>query len=345
MRVAVVHNQPRACAAADEADVLVQVEAVAAALSAAGHEVDRIPCGLDLGALAARLTAAPPDVVFNLAEGLEGHERLCAVVPSFLDALGIPYTGNSAEAIFLTGNKLIAKDRLTAAGLPTPPAPARWPALPGGARSTGFVPGRYILKPVWEHGSVGMEDDVVVEASTLPDLEARLASLGERTGRACFAEAFVAGRELNVALLAGGDDGAGPEVLPPAEIDFSAFPPDKPRIVGWAAKWDEGSFEYHHTPPTFSFGADDRALLAEAARLAEACWAAFDLSGYVRVDFRFDAAGRPFILEVNTNPCLSPDAGFAAAVGQAGLTFEGAIDRIVHAALANRGTPAAVTST
>jgi D-alanine-D-alanine ligase len=167
-----------------------------------------------------------------------------------------------------------------------------------------------------------MADDVVVDAARREELLAALAALHERSGRDCFAEAFVAGRELNLSLLAG-------EVLPPAEIDFAAYPEGKPRIVGWAAKWDEGSFEYHHTPRRFDFPAADEALLAELAHLARACWRLFALAGYARVDFRVDGGGRPHILEVNTNPCLSPDAGFAAAVERAGLAYETAIARIV----------------
>lgn len=345
MKVAILFNEPRAGAAADEADVLVQVESVARALAAWGHSIERIACGLDLGSLAARLASSPPDLVFNLVEGLAGHDRLSSVVPSLLDALGIPYTGSGTEAIFLTTNKLLAKERLAAAGLPTPAVPARWPMAVTGEPSARdipaqlFVPGRYILKPVWEHGSLGMEDGAVIDAKALAELVRALTELGEQTGRACFAEAYVAGRELNLSLLAGA--ATEPDVLPPAEIDFSAYPPGKPHIVGWAAKWDEGSFEYHHTPRRFAFPAEDRHLLAELGRLARACWSLFALGGYARVDFRVDPAGRPFILEVNTNPCLSPDAGFAAAIAEAGISYEAAIGRIVAGATTGRPVLAA----
>jgi len=337
LKIAILFNEPRAGAAADEADVLVQVKAVEAALDLGGHEVERVPCGLDLGALVSRLAVAPPDLVFNLTEGLAGHDRLIAVVPSLLDSLAIPYTGSSAEAIFVTTNKLLTKERLAAAGLPTPATPAQWPPRSHGASSPPFVPGRYILKPVWEHGSAGMEDDLVVDARKRGDLERRLAALGESTGRTYFSEAFVDGREINLTMLAGAgvepgaDQATEPIMLPAAEIDFSAFPAGKPRIVGWAAKWDEGSFEYHHTPGRFAFPESDRPLLAELESLARACWDVFGLAGYARVDFRVDGAGRPYILEVNSNPCLSPDAGFAAAVVEAGLAYEAGIARVVSA--------------
>lgn len=341
MRVTILYNEPTIWAAAEEADVLAQVEAVATSLEANGYTVDRLACGLDLQAVADGLNADPPDLAFNLVEGLGGHDRLYAAVPALLDALGIPYTGSSAEAIFITTNKLIAKERLAAAGLPTPAVPVRWPEPLGDPQRglSPFAPGRYICKPVWEHASLGMVDDVVVSTASRKRLLARLVELGERTGREYFAEAFIAGRELNISVC---DDGTGkPVVLPPAEIDFSAFPRGKPRIVGWAAKWDESSFECQHTPRRFDFAESDAPLLAEVKSLALACWRLFGLSGYARVDFRVDAAGRPFILEVNTNPCLTGDAGFPAAAEQAGLPFDDAIGRIVAAVPVRRRALAA----
>src|ERR1051325_4681911 len=112
MRVTILYNEPTIWAAAEEADVLDQVEVVAGVLVAKGYEVDRLACGLDLQAVSDALSADPPDLAFNLVEGLGGHDRLYAAGPALLEALGIPYTGNSAEAIFITTNKLIAKERL-----------------------------------------------------------------------------------------------------------------------------------------------------------------------------------------------------------------------------------------
>jgi D-alanine-D-alanine ligase len=121
--------------------------------------------------------------------------------------------------------------------------------------------------------------------------------------------------------------------LPPAEIEFINFATGKPRIVGHDAKWNESTMEYINTPRRFDFPLADRALLDELEALARRCWAAFDLHGYARVDFRVDNDGQPWILEVNANPCLSPDAGFAAALQQADLSFTDAVERIIADAL------------
>lgn len=63
-------------------------------------------------------------------------------------------------------------------------------------------------------------------------------------------------------------------------------------------------------------------------------WDLFGLSGYARVDFRVDAAGAPWVLEVNTNPCLAPDAGFAAAAAQAGITYDALVAHLLAVARA-----------
>jgi D-alanine-D-alanine ligase len=103
-----------------------------------------------------------------------------------------------------------------------------------------------------------------------------------------------------------------------------------PKIVDYRAKWDETAYAYHHTPRTFDFDPNDFPLLETLKMLSLECWKCFGLSGYARVDFRVDSANAPWVLEVNANPCLSPDAGFAAALDQAGISFETAVDRIIE---------------
>ena len=88
------------------------------------------------------------------------------------------------------------------------------------------------------------------------------------------------------------------------------------------------------TPPrSFQFPPEDSPLLDRMADLAKRCWHLFGLHGYARVDFRVDHDNNPWILEVNANPCLSPDAGFAATAARAGLPFGEVVERIVNETL------------
>ncbi len=306
MRIVVSHVRISEDAPKDEQDTLIQAAAVAQALNNLGFESRLVPFSSDLEKSIQELRDAGPDLIFNLVESLNGSGRLIHVAPALFDYLKIPYTGASSEAIVLTSNKLLAKKLLRLAGVAT----ADW--APAG--STIEFAGPYLLKSVWEHASIGLDDHCL--ASDQVELTKLL------TGRASlqevFIERYIEGREFNLSILAGR---AGPRVLPPAEIRFD-FPPQKARIVGYRAKWDESSFEYQHTSRSFDFGPEDRALLDKLERIALKCWRLFDLRGYARVDFRIDNEGCPWVLEINSNPCISPDSGFVAAAEKAGLNYE-----------------------
>ena len=114
-------------------------------------------------------------------------------------------------------------------------------------------------------------------------------------------------------------------------MTFVDFPPDRPRILGWEAKWDQSSFAYRNTVRVFLDDAESE-LTEELARIARRAWTACGLAGYGRVDIRLDDDGTPCVLEVNANPCISPDAGFAAATAAAGIEPTEVVRRILTAA-------------
>jgi D-alanine-D-alanine ligase len=330
MRIAIVHDSIGASAAPDARDVIVQADAVTQALEALGHTVLRVSCGLDLSAVQNVLQRENIKMVFNLVESIEGCGRLIHLLPFCLDAMAIPYTGASAEAMLLTSNKTMSKAWMAAAGIPTPAWIGTWPPADDGRKKQGQESGTWIIKSVWEHASIGLGAHSLIENAGPQTLPPLLESRAGQLGGACFAERFIPGREFNISLLAGCD---APEVLPPAEIVFEGFSGYMPRIVDYRAKWDPTAFEYHHTPRRFAFDPADRALLARLKDLSLRCWHHFGLDGYARVDFRVDTAGDPWVLEINANPCLSTDAGFAAALDQAGIAYPDAIARILAPAM------------
>ncbi len=337
MRVAVLHDDIPHGAAPDCADVLVQADTVSGALERLGHDVLHWPCTLNLAALRRQIEAKSPDVAFNLVESINGRGSLIHLPPFCLEAWGILYTGAPAAAILETSNKIMAKERMIAAGLPTPPwegpVPGRRLADSSYFGQTGSPEeaSTWIIKSVWEHASIGLDASGLVR-QTRSGIRSLLPSRAKNLGGTCFAEIYIHGREFNLSLLAGP---RGPEVLPPSEILFVGFPPEKPKIVDYRAKWDENSYAFHHTPRRFDFNGRDADLLQELKDLALTCWHVFGLAGYARVDFRVDEAGRPWILEINANPCLSTDAGFAAAAARAGLTTDDVVSRILESAMAD----------
>lgn len=339
MRIAVVHNAVTDQSTPDERDVLEQADAVYAALNRLGHQPILLACTLDLAAVQNRLNEIQPDIVFNLVESLNGQGRLIHLFPALLDVMATPYTGSETQALYFTSHKILAKRRMREAKLPTPPWIGPYPsdkavhdeskdaARPTTAKDRRI---RWIVKSVWEHASVGLNEAELALSENADQVRNLLPKRASQLGGACFAEAYIEGREFNLSILAGPD---GPQVLAPAEIVFEDYPDDKLRIVGYRAKWEKESYEYNHTPRRFDFPPQDIPLLRKLEKIAKRCWQVFGLGGYVRVDFRVDAGSQPWILEINTNPCLSPDAGFAAALKQSGLSFTEAVNRIVTAAL------------
>jgi D-alanine-D-alanine ligase len=308
----------------DQRDALVQAEAIGTALGELGWESMRLGFSLDFKTVMEALADAAPAFVFNLVESVGGQGRLIFLAPTLLEVLGIPYTGSGTDALYLTSNKMLAKRIMTAQGLPTPKAFSFQEAA---AAAVHPLEGEYIVKSIWEHASLGLDENAILRPVDSRALSDAIRARSEDSGGEWFAEAFVEGREFNISLLAGE---RGPEVLPHAEIRFEAFPPGKRRLVDYRAKWEEDSFEFQNTPRCFDFPPGDRGLLDRLSDLSLRCWRIFDLRGYARVDFRVDASGRPWILEVNANPCLSPDAGLAAAAARAGLSFAVVISRIVQ---------------
>jgi D-alanine-D-alanine ligase len=301
----------------DERDTLRAAQAVRGALRRLGHEARVARLAPDLATLDA-LTAAPPALVFNLVEAIGGDGRAATATPGLLAERGLRFTGCGPEAERHCADKPTMKRRMAALGLPTPD----WCETGRGLREAPCV----IVKACAEHASIGLDAGSVVTGDRAAD---EIRSRARRFGTDFFAETFVDGREFNVALL----DGA---VLPAAEILFDAFPRGRPRIVDYEAKWIEGAFAHANTPRRFGFPDADSPLLDALGALARRAWEGFALRGYARVDFRVDRDGRPWALEVNTNPCLSRDAGFAAAAARGGLGFDAVIAAIVAAATDDR---------
>jgi D-alanine-D-alanine ligase len=312
MNILVLHSDIAANAPPEELDTLIAAEAVAKALAVRGHKAQQAAFRQE--ELSTLLTRTAPDIVFNLVEGVDGQGRLAPIAPEMLATAGVRFTGATAEAMAFTNDKPLTKQKLRTAGLATPDwsVPPDWP---------GLNDGRWIVKAALEDASLGLDDACVVDASRV---KARADQCAARFGGGWFAERYVEGREFNIAVLDG-------RVLPMAEMRFERWPQGKPRIVGYDAKWEEDSDGWNGTVRVFGVEQHEPRLATRLRTACEQVWKLFGLSGFARVDFRVGADGVPLILEINTNPCISPDAGFAAAAAEAGLSYEALIETITFA--------------
>jgi len=301
---------------ADELDVLAQKELVSDACIKLGHTVKTLTIGDDIKNDIKAVENEKPDIVFNIVEALWGKGELIYFAPAILNLLKIPY-GVPLDALFVTTNKVMAKKMMLNANLPTSPFFA--------ISETNLLnpKKKYIVKPIWEEASVCISEDLIFNVSETEKLNIiKNMSLSHY-----FIEEFIDGREFNISILASGNK---PEVLPAAEIIFSEYFDDKPKIVGYKAKWDEDSEEYKQTNRAFDTTKTNPILKNKLVDICIRTWNTFNLHGYARVDFRVDNSDNIFILEVNGNPCISPDSGFIAAAHKAGYSNEEIIARILE---------------
>ena len=177
MKILVLHSDIAADAPPEERDTLVAADAVAGALSGHGHEVARAAFTKDRAALGCLVAGV--EIIFNLVEGIDGLGRLAPLAPRLLDAMGVPFTGVSAEAMAMTNDKPLTKARLRRGGLATPDwsEPPDWTALDDAA---------WIVKSALEDASLGLDDGCVVDWVRRQSGRAakivREASNGGRTG-------------------------------------------------------------------------------------------------------------------------------------------------------------------
>jgi len=314
-RVLILHNEPVLSSdhpdSASEREVLETVDFVHHSLAEAGFDVSRLGAAHDAHALVSQLRERRPEIVFNLFEGTGDDGGNEAYVAGLLEWLGISYTGCPLQALCLARNKPLTKTLLHGAGLPS----ARFLVVNALPVAPCDIPWPVIVKPALQDASVGVDQNSVV--SDQRGLEERIDYLLRQYGQPVLVEEYVAGRELDVALV------ENPElrVLPISEVLFVDTPAGGWPIVTYDAKWSPGSTDFAATPTCCP--ADLSPQLQE--RLGSLAQNAFRLLGcrdYARVDFRVRPSGEAFILEVNPNPSYHPTAGFGKALTAAGIAYE-----------------------
>ncbi len=319
--IGIVYNLPASAGtlfSESSQDVLTQVEAIEEALSRLSCPSVRIPFTRDLAAFVGMVRAHQVNMIVNLCETVDEDAHLCGHPAAVFELLGIPFTGSPSTALMLTTDKLLTKRLLRATGISTPNHVVY---NNSDSLNTDGLKFPVIVKPRFEDASVGITQESIVTCEK--DLKKRINELSGRFGPLLIEE-YIAGREFNISLF--GHPNA--RLLPVAEIDFVDYPDSTYPILDYKAKWDKSSFEYQHT--TRKFPGDLSVTLQRKLEMAaHVCFRVLMLRDYGRIDLRMDDQKKFYILEVNANPCLSPDAGFAAAIEKSGLNYVQMVERFV----------------
>jgi D-alanine-D-alanine ligase len=307
---------------AEEFDSPATIDALAQVLMSAGHAVERLGFGRPF---LERMLADPPDLVFNIAEGLSGRSRE-AQVPAVCEMLGVPCTGSDPLTLALTLDKDLAKRVVASRGLATPRhlLVERLIDLPGGG-APGGLSFPLIVKPAWEGSSKGVRLASRVTNPAL--LREQVAFVLDGYGGPALVEEFCEGEEFTVGVL--GNE--SPRVVGVMQIRHRTLPAEE-FLYSLEVKRDwENQVEYLVPPPV------PAGLLAGLETLALGCYRALGCRDVSRVDLRLKG-GVPHFIEVNPLPGLSPTYGdLPILAGRMGWTHRELVLAIVQHALERTG--------
>lgn len=327
MHVAILHNRDHDLLDEDPGreareDVVRVAAALADALARAKVDVELVPVGRDLLAAADWLRRRKPELVLNLCESIAADSRGEMAVPCLLDLLGLPYTGSGPLALGLALHKNKAKELLLARGVPTP----EFAVVESMAELVGVsLPFPLIVKPSREDASVGIDFGSVVEDRA--GLGRAVSKVLRGLRQPAVVERYIPGREIYVPLV-----GNRPRrALPLSEIHFGEAFAERPKIVSYRAKWEPDSAECLDSPSGPCTLAPE--VEAKVIDTALAAFDALDCRDYGRVDLRLSAEGQPYVIDINPNCDLHPEAGFAKAAAQAGISYPDLALHLVEIAL------------
>ncbi len=286
--------------------------------------------GKDIETLISRLRGMEEFLVFNIVESMCGDTRNELVLPALLDLLKIPYTGPDALAIGLCLHKDKCKQVLISSGVATPEyiLLSSVQQIQSGSLDQEIENLSYpfFLKLAREDASIGIEASNRVE--TPAALKQRAIELLSKYDQPVLGECYIEGREVNVTVMGNGDELF---VLPLHEIDFGKMPEGRPHIISYAAKWDEDHVDYDGTKPVPMKNLTPE-LEQRISETAMAAFRALGLRDFGRIDLRIDTDGIPWVIDVNPNCDLSPDAGVARAAAHQGMDYPALVRRICELA-------------
>lgn len=307
-----------------EVGVIEEYEAIKDSLSAQGIYTTSFNLLDNIQELCSKLASQEFDVVFNLVESIGGETIKEMYVAGIYELFNIPYTGCSAVTLGLCLNKHRAKLFMKGAGFNLP----NWRLYETPSKIVFDTEPSFpmIVKPSKEDASVGISEQSVVYNEK--ELNEQVEYLFTTLRQPILVEEYVDGREINSAIL--GDKEKIP--LPLSEISFNTLPDDLPKIVTYEGKWIKDSLYFQNTVPVCPAPLDEN-LSDKLKKIALDVSNLFGCRDYCRVDMRLSKDNQPYILEVNPNPDISIDAGFARAAKVFGLSYDELLIKLIEFAL------------
>lgn len=296
------------------------------------HACEVIPVGESIFESVEALQRFKPDFVINLCESVLGRTDWEANFAHLLESFGYPTSGCDPVSVALCQDKVLLKRLFSASSLPAP-AGFGFTGLESRTDINQAIAAlleqsetrRLIVKPSREDGGLGV--DAASVCHSVEETVSRSIWVTKTYRQRALIEEFVEGREFNQALFWRSD---GVVALPPGEILFDSELAADERIVGWKAKWAQGSREDLGTRSVTAATLDGKTV-ASIRTLSLRAASLLGLSGYCRFDLRQRSSGEIVILDVNPNPDIGRDSGFRKALAAADIAFIDFLDQLIAA--------------
>lgn len=305
-----------------EKSFINELNKIQKSLSKYFKEVNSLAVDRDVKKTISSINSFCPDLIYNFVESVGGISSYEWCMSGLFQLLGFEFTGCTPITLGNCLNKERTKSILKARNILTP---ANITLKPGSKFTAGDITLNYpiILKLNTEDASIGISEYSVV--NNYRELRKHFRFLAGTYDQDIILEEYIKGRELNVAIL-------GNKILPVSEIKFTGLPGGLPNIVTYESKWIEGSTYYNNTKPVVPAKLNERTK----KRIEKVAWAAYEALNcrdYARIDIRLNNSGIPFVIEVNPNPDISSDSGFARAADADGITHDELLYTIANFAL------------
>jgi D-alanine-D-alanine ligase len=255
-------------------------------------------------------------IILNLCETLPGIPFSERKVPEIIENKGFTYTGNMPDVIGLSYDKQKVKEVLNSLGIRVPYGAV---LTPEEAYGWNLFPA--IVKPSLEHCSLTItEKSVVYDTFSLKE---QILLVNNELNQPAMVEDFIDGREFHVSVW----NNESPEILPPVEMDFSAFSEARQRLCTYDSKFIPGSEHYEKIETLVPAPLDEK-LYKKLEKQVLAAWKGFGCLDYARFDFRL-RDGKFYLLDINPNNDISMDTSFALAAEMANYSYGQMAKRIV----------------
>ena len=289
-----------------------------------GHDVRSVGVRDDLEVIQKAVEEFKPHIAFNLLEEFNGFGSFDQNVVSYLELLGVRYTGCNPRGLVLTRDKGWSKKILTYHGILCP----EFVVFPHG-RSVKWnhdIPFPVIVKSISEEASLGISQASIVNDSE--KLEERVKFIHDSVGSSAIVEQFIEGRELYVGVLGN----KRVQVFPVWELILKNLPEDVHRVATQRVKW---SVKYQKKYGITSQEAKNLtvSMTQKIKRLAKRAYGILGLNGYARLDFRLDKEGKLYFLEANPNAQIAFGEDLAESAEHAGMSYEQLLQRILNIGL------------